>query len=122
LMLAEAAIWLSGPPAWAGLSSSVLLMILAVPSLRRVVALKGRRAVTSLEWTGREWYVWLARQGRRLPAVPEPRSSRLVGPLWILHFACPEGRLAVLLDTGLHDQSAIRHLSRCLAATIRPKA
>jgi hypothetical protein len=96
-------------------------MVLAVPSLLRVVALKGPRAVTRLEWTGREWYVWLG-QGRRLPAVPAQRSPRLVGPLWILHFACPEGRLAVLLDTGLHDQSAIRHLSRCLAATIRPKA
>jgi hypothetical protein len=120
-VLAEAAIWLPGPPVWVALGSSALLMILAVPALLRVVALKGRWAVTVLEWSGREWYVWLDGSGR-LPAVLEPRSQRLGGPLWILHFACPEGRLAVLLDTGLHDQAAIRHLSRCLAATIRPKA
>jgi hypothetical protein len=91
-----------------------LLLLLSIPAMFRFMLLRGRKAVRRVEWNGQGEYFLGLGPGRRRVAATLARHQSLGLGLWTLEFLTPEGRLRVLVDTGLHPRNRIRRLGRAL--------
>ncbi len=109
------AVFAAALPLAARVAICVTFAALYAACVRRVVQLRGRRAVRALGWTEEGvLMVWYGARTTPLVATLAPGSFRLGARMLVLTLHTAAGRHALLLDGRTQEPAAFRRLCRHL--------
>jgi hypothetical protein len=91
-----------------------IMLPLSLPSMFRFVLLRGRKAIRAVGWSGQGDFHLELGPGHRQVVARLAAYQKLGLGLRTLEFRTGEGRLRLLMDTGLQRQTGVRRLVRAL--------
>jgi hypothetical protein len=96
---------------WRNLACAIAVLLIGGSPVRTTIALRGRRAVRSIEWS-EEGALWVRTVGERQAVAAElTGSAAQLGARWIwFAVATPRGRLSALLDRSALPREQVARL------------